>query len=98
MPTDFPLFKNSVWTAVVDVDSGRIENWPIGDSRTMHIKVCDAGTYSLFDETGAEVVSYSGYVPNIVPGSYGDYIELEIDENGVITNWNPKADIDDFFE
>ncbi len=98
MPTDFPLLQNGLWTAIVDVDTGAIENWPTGDIRSLHIKVCDAGSYSLYDETGSERVKFDGYVPNIVPGSYGDYIELNIDENGVITNWNPDADIEDFFE
>lgn len=98
IPTDFPLLENGVWCVFVDIDSGIINNWPIGDSRSMHIKVCDAGEYALYDEKGAEIIWYSGCVPNIVPGSYGYYIELEIDENGVITNWNPNADIDDFFE
>lgn len=98
MPTDFPLLQNGIWTAMVDVDTGAIDEWPIGDSRTMHIKVCDAGSYALYDAAGSEVTAFDGYVPDIVPGSYGDYIELEIDENGVITNWDPNASIDDFFK
>lgn len=98
MPTDFPLLQDGTWSAMVDVDTGAIDQWPIGDSRTMHIKVCDAGSYALYDATGSEVAAFDGYVPDIVPGSYGDYIELEIDENGVITNWDPSASINDFFK
>lgn len=44
MPTDFPLLQNGLWTAIVDVDTGAIENWPTGDIRSLHIKVCDAGS------------------------------------------------------
>ncbi len=52
--------------------------------------MCDAGTYSLYDVGGDCLATINGYVPNgVVPGSYGDYIELKIDENGFITNW-PK--------
>jgi len=98
MPTDFPLLQNGTWSAMVDVDTGAIDQWPIGDSRTMHIKVCDAGLYTLYDANGLAVAVKDGYVPDIVPGSYGDYIELEIDENGVITNWDTDASIDDSFK
>lgn len=29
--------------------------------------------------------------------AYGDYVELEIDENGIITNWPKRPDISAFF-
>mgnify|MGYP006214627153 CR=1 FL=1 len=31
------------------------------------------------------------YVPNkLIPGQYGDYIVMDIDENGKIANWRPN--------
>jgi hypothetical protein len=40
-----------------------------------------------------------GYVPNdLVPGSYGDYVELSINEEGVITNWPKNPSVDEFFD
>ena len=101
MPTDFPglcdLKEN--WKCSVIVDTGQIEGWPVGDARTLHIKVCDAGLYTLYDSEGNGVAVIDGYVPNgLVPGSYGDYIEMDIDENGIITNWPKRPDLSDFFE
>lgn len=102
MPTDFPLLNDAkdAWSARVDIDTGVIENWPVGDARQMYVKVYDEGTYRLLDSDGNEVASIiNDYVPNgVVPGSYGDYIELTIDENGTITNWPSNPDVSDFFE
>ena len=101
MPTDFPGLceLKKVWTCSVLVDSGQIEGWPVGDARTLHIKVCDAGLYTLYDSDGDSVAAIDGYVPNeLVPGSYGDYIEMNIDENGLITNWPKHPCLGNFFE
>ena len=101
MPTDFPLLNanKTAWVASVDIDTGAIAGWPQGDKRKMHVKVCDAGIYKLIDGEGNVVAERNGYVPNgVVPGSYGDYVELEIDENGIITNWPKHPDISKFFQ
>ena len=100
MPTDFPLLnaEKTAWVASVDIDTGAIAGWPHGDARKMHVKVCDVGIYKLIDSDGSEVAAINGYVPNgVIPGSYGDYVELEIDENGIITNWPKHPDISGFF-
>ena len=100
MPTDFPLLNadKTAWVASVDIDTGAIAGWPQGDKRKMHVKVCDAGIYTLIDSDGNEVAELNGYVPNdVVPGSYGDYVKLDIDENGIITNWPKHPDISTFF-
>lgn len=101
MPLDFPLLNEAktAWVASVDIDTGAIACWPQGDKRTMHVKVCDAGIYQLIDGDGNVIATKSGYVPNgVVPGSYGDYVELEINEDGIITNWPKHPDISEFFD
>lgn len=101
LPTDFPLLNEAKtqWRAKVDIDSGQIEGWPKGDAREMHVKVCDAGLYSLLDAEGKELARLDGYVPHgVVPGSYGDYVILSIDESGRITNWPKSPDVSEFFE
>jgi hypothetical protein len=100
MPTDFPLLSENkdAWRASVNIDTGEIANWPIGDARKMHVKVCDAGIYKLIDVDGNIVAEKDGYVPDVVPNDYGDYVVLNINENGVIDNWNSNASIDDFFD
>ena len=100
MPTDFPLLnaQKTEWVASVDIDTGAIAGWPKGEKRKMFVKVCDAGIYKLIDSDGNVVAERKGYVPNdVVPGSYGDYVELDIDENGIITNWPKHPDISEFF-
>lgn len=100
LPTDFPLLNDAKnqWRAKVDIDSGQIDGWPQGDARKMHVKVCDAGLYILQDSAGKELARLDGYVPHgVVPGSYGDYVELTIDESGRITNWPKSPDISEFF-
>ncbi|WP_339898229.1 hypothetical protein [uncultured Gilvimarinus sp.] len=100
MPTDFPGLDESKtnWRAVVDVETGQIEGWLQGDSRDLHIKVCDAGSYTLYDASGDSVQRIvNGYVPNnLIPGEYGDYIILKIDQSGVITNWPKTPSFEDF--
>ena len=102
MPNDFPLLneEKTAWVASVDIDTGEIAGWPNGVARKMHVKVCDAGTYKLIDSEGNEIAAIvNDYVPNgVVPGSYGDYVELEINENGIITNWPKRPDISKFFQ
>lgn len=101
LPTDFPLLSSDkkTWLARVDVDTGIIRDWPQGEVREMFVKVCDQGLYTLLDENDQELCKIDGYVPNgIVPGEYGDYVELKIDANGVITNWPKRPDLSAFFD
>ncbi len=99
IPNDFPLRVGDLWKATVEIDTGKIINWPAAAGyRHIDMKVCDEGIYALQDAAGIEVARIDqDYVPDAVPGRYGDYIELEIDANGVITNWDKKPDISDFF-
>lgn len=98
MPNDFPFRKGDLWQVIVDIDSGKIVNWPVGVSGDVYMKVCDEGCYRLLDADGKTVLSIEqNYVPHgIVPGKYGDYIDLKINGDGVITNWPKKPNLDDF--
>lgn len=101
IPNDFPLRNRDMWIAEVNIDTGKINRWP-DDPRFkkchLHMKVCDSGLYELFDDSGEQVAKLSDYVPHrIVPGEYGDYVCLRI-ENGVITNWPKNPDVSAFFQ
>ena len=93
-----PFRKGDLWCPIIDIDTGIIKNWPKGIIAKIHFKVCDCGTYNLKDENGNIVLSIEDdYVPNIMCPSengYGDYIIMDINENGQIENW--KTDISDF--
>jgi len=98
VPSDFPLLNGNKWKATVMVGSGQILDWPVGETREMYCKVCDAGLYTLIDDSGEVVVTKDGYVPNgIVPGAYGDYVHLKISGDGVITNWPEIPKLGEFF-
>lgn len=99
IPNDFPLRNGDTWEARINIDTGTIEGWPEGRTGELQTKVCDEGTYTLFDDTGAQVAKLENeYVPNhLVPGEFGDYVELNIDERGVITNWPKRPQFTDFF-
>lgn len=99
MPNDFPFRKGDVWDITVDVETGKIKDWPEGVEYDLHMKVCDCGSYWLYDANG-QMVGWidENYVPNgIVPGSYGDYIEMQIAADGTITNWPKNPDVSAFF-
>lgn len=65
---------------LVDVDVVRMQ---------FSAKIRDEGSYTFYDADGDMVKEYEGYVPDFVPGEYGDYIDLMIDlETGQILNWD----------
>ena len=98
IPYDFPLRSGDMWNAIVDIDSGQIDDWPKGKSGNLFLKVCDSGSYTLIERNGNEPLSiYADYVPHgLIPGEYGDYIDLKINEDGVITNWPSSPDVSEF--
>jgi len=99
MPYDFPGRIDNMWHATIDIDQGEILRWPEGKSGEFEMKVCDQGEYRLLDRKLNLIKRLQdSYVPNtLIPGEYGDYINLKINEFGVITNWPKNPDISDFF-
>lgn len=95
-----PCRVKDEWCPEIDIDSGLILNWAKGVSADVHYNVCDAGSYYLNDENGNVVLSIEDdYVPNkLIPGEYGDYIIMNINEDGFITNWSKNPDIIDFLD
>jgi len=89
-----PCREGEMWCPIIDIDTGIILNWTKGVTADVHFKVCDAGSYFLKDAYGNIVLSREDdYVPNaLIPGSYGDYIEMTIDENGKIAEWDPSLE------
>jgi hypothetical protein len=98
IPFDFPLRDGDMWKAKIDIDKGVIVGWPQGQKGNLDMKICDEGSYYLLDENENVILSIEeDYVPNkLLPGSYGDYLKLHIDENGIITNWYSNPSIEDF--
>jgi hypothetical protein len=91
-----PCKVGGLWCPIIDIDSGVILNWEKGTIASVHYKVCDAGSYYLQDEIGYDILSIvDDYVPKIMcpkEDGYGDYIIMDIDENGKIANWVQALD------
>jgi hypothetical protein len=94
-----PLLRGDSWEVVVDLDSGKIRNWPKGEEREYYWKICDRGSYHLLDISDDIALSIiNNYVPNnLLPGDYGDYLDLKINGDGVITNWLSNPTAEDFY-
>lgn len=98
MPNDYPHRHGDTWDVTIDVETGQIHAWPAGiKPRELSMKVVDEGSYYLLDSSGRELGKRErNYVPDCIPGSYGDYIEFKIDASGRITNW--KFDVGEAVE
>ena len=93
-----PLIHGERWNVIVDIDTGKIRDWPQGEEREYYWKICDAGSYHLLDEDERIQLSINNnYVPNnLLPGEWGDYLDLKINGEGVITNWLSNPTSEDF--
>lgn len=97
---NIPCKQGELWCPVINVATGIIENWEIGKTAKVHYKVSDGCGWELLDENDSVIQSQDdGYVPKtLCPAErgYGDYIIMNINENGLIDKW--RFDIDDFQE
>lgn len=90
-----PCRKGDMWCPIINVNTGQILNWKQGTTANIHYKVCDDGTYTLKDKEGTVISSIDGYVPDImcpVGNGFGDYIIMNVNEEGYINNWNVSFD------
>ena len=97
--TLIPCRDGISWKPIIDIESGVITNWEKGVKADIHYKVCDAGFYQLADANGNVYLQKEGYVPKILDlynDSFGDYVIMKVDENGLIEKWNSNPNIDDF--
>lgn len=99
----FMLDDRNNFQLTIEVDTGRIMNWPSEENigvLDFSAKVGDCGTYTLLAADGSEIISIvEDYVPNnLIPGEYGDYIDLKISAEGVITNWPENPNVYQFFK
>jgi len=92
-----PFATDNYWSPVIDLEAGKIIDWPDGVTASVHYKVCDDGTYALLDADKNVVVMHDGYVPAMLcpkDRGYGDYIIMDIGPDGLIDSW--KVDFDKF--
>lgn len=78
------------WRPLIDIEAGQIVNWTKGTTANVHYKVCDDFQCEILDADKNVITSYEGYVPKVMcpkDNGYGDYIIMDIDENGFIQGW-----------
>lgn len=86
-----PFAEGDSWRITIELETGRIVNWPYGVTASTYYKVCDAGVYHLLDAQLAEVAKKDGYVPAMLsPGGegFGNYVIMDIDGDGRIDGWH----------
>ena len=90
--TLIPFRVDNHWCPRIRLSDGYVVNWPQGTTAKVHYKVCDAGQYRI--HTGIKLIAKwrRYYVPDdfLCHGDtgYGDYIILNINEDGMIENWH----------
>lgn len=79
------------WQPLIEIETGQILNWKKGVKASVLYKVCDEFACDLLDADRKKVYSYEGYVPDFMcprEEGYGDYIDMWIDEEGFIKDWD----------
>lgn len=100
IPNDFPFLFGNTWCPVININTGQICNFVAQNKETaLYIKASDNGEYGLHSKNMKCLRRFRGYVPNkLLPGEFGDYIELNVNETGLITNWLKEPCIDELFQ
>lgn len=81
------------WRPLIEIERGKIVNWKQGATANIHYKVCDDFACEILDGGKEVITSYDGYVPKIMcptDEGFGDYIIMNIDENGFIQGWRKE--------
>lgn len=94
-----PCKNGDNWQPKIDVETGRIINWEQGKTASVHYKVCDDGDYTLIDSKGQVIAKKEGYVISALApreNGYGDYIMMDINEDGIIEDWDETMLVEDF--
>lgn len=93
---DIGYRPSDYWEIIIDIDNGKVLNWPDNFWLKTHYKVCDDGKYVFLDENMNEVINITEkydqyYVPDFLAledSGYGDYVYLNIDNEGNIEHAN----------
>ena len=88
------------WKPLIELETGQILNWEKGVTASTRYKVSDSGVYRLLDKDKNVVAERDGYVPRLLAPEdktfAGDYVMMDVDENGFIKNWKPVLNEFDF--
>lgn len=85
----------------IDLRERKLKDW---DESNGYLRICakmrDEGTYTLYDKDMKMLWQIHGYVPNaLIPPyekGFGDYLELAIEGDGTLPQWQETSDFSDF--
>lgn len=94
-----PCRDGEYWKPLIELETGKIVNWEQGKTAKIHYKSCDDNLFKLLDEKQNVITSIEGYTIDMMcpkEEGYGDYVIMDIDENGFIKDW--EVDLEPFNE
>lgn len=101
LPIDMPGRLTDRWAFRVDIDTGKILNWPQGRTESVNLIVRDTGTYTLTTRSGEQVWirDQVGYVPTgLLPTDDTDDLTFVIEPDGTITGFLDNLDLNGVFQ
>ena len=98
------LVKGDRMILIINPETGKVENYVGGKEICMHFKVCDECSYKITERVANGINPYDAYdnvileqeddyVPDFLAiddEGYGDYIEITLQADGTIKDWNPR--------
>lgn len=93
-PTNCIYSDHWRWCPIINIEDGQIVNWQPGVTANVCYKVCDGFACSFVGALDEVVADHDGYVPKFMCPSdegYGDYIIMDVNEDGYIIDWDPDA-------
>lgn len=80
------------WCPKIDVENGKIINWPEGNTANVNYKVCDECGINYYEDNKLICNNDNyNYCPDFLcpdEEGYGDYIFMTIEKDGTIIKWN----------
>lgn len=93
-----PFHHGDYWCPLIELETGKVHDWPIGTVADIHYKSCDNNYFALLDKNMNVIKELVGSsVINMMcplKAGHGDYVIMGIDSDGIIRGF--KADLSDF--
>lgn len=85
---------------LIEVDTGKVVSWQGNEPVSIHDNIRNNGVYTLLDKQGKKVARLDNYyIPHdLIPGKRGEYIHIDISEDGIVKNWPDHPNVHEFFE
>lgn len=100
-------YTTNYWIITIDLDEGKVLDWPKDFMIRTNFKVCDDGEYIFLNENKEEAINITKeydqyYVPDflaIEDDGYGDYVYINIDGDGRIEHFDEMITrIENYFD